>query len=135
MLIEMSKKLFFNFHHVNYMTAFDWIKLLHFVDVWSSPNSSPLFAIVFRGETNRSSLSQMFFKIGVFKSFANFIEKHQSPTLVLSCEICENFKKLFSRTPPVAAPEQTQVISAVHCVVKWCSDDLAQVYLSYTVSY
>ena len=61
------------------MDVFDWIKLLrlkntlHSVDVSSSPNLPPLFVIVFWGETNRSSLSQMFFKIGVLKSF---IRKH-----------------------------------------------------------
>ena len=49
------------------MAAFGWIKLLrlkntlHSVEVSSSPNSPLLFVIVFWGETNRSSLSQMKF--------------------------------------------------------------------------
>ena len=51
------------------MAAFDEIKLLclkkiltmESVKVSSSPNSPLLFAIVFWGETNRSSLSQMKF--------------------------------------------------------------------------
>ena len=54
------------------MAAFDRIKLLCF-----SANAPLLFAIVFCGETNRSSLSQMFVKIHVLKSFANFTGKHQ----------------------------------------------------------
>ena len=64
MLTEMLKKLFFILH-INYMAAFDWIKLLrlkkntlHSVEVFSSRNSTLLFVIVFWGETNRSSLSQ-----------------------------------------------------------------------------
>ena len=63
------------------MAVLDWIKLLRFkntlhsVEVSSSP-SSPLFDVVFWGETNRSSFSQMFFKIGVLKNLVNFIGKH-----------------------------------------------------------
>ena len=49
---------------------------MHSVEVSSSPNSPPLFVIVFWGETNSSSLLQMFFKIGVLKNFANFRGKH-----------------------------------------------------------
>ena len=68
------KDTFFNLH-ISYMAAFDWIKLLrlkkiltlHSVEVSSGPNSPPLFAKVFWGETNRCSCSQMFFKIGVIK--------------------------------------------------------------------
>ena len=70
-------------------------------------------------------LSQMFFKIGLLKSFANFLGKHQcwslfsiklqgwkglelyykeTPTLVFPCEICEIFNNtFFFVTPPVAA--------------------------------
>ena len=79
---------FFN-SHINYMAAFDWIKLLRLKDILqsveasSSPNSPLLFAIVFWGKTNRSSLSQMFFKIGVPKNSANFIGKHQCWSLFL----------------------------------------------------
>ena len=66
------------------MDAFDRIKLLclkriltsHSAKVWSSPNSKLLFAIVFWGETNRSSLSQMLLKKDVLKNFANFTGKH-----------------------------------------------------------
>ena len=86
MVIEMLKKLLFILYinnknvywnvketlfiiHINYMAASEWIKLLrlkriltlHSVEVWSSPNSPVLFVIVFWGETNRSSLSQMKF--------------------------------------------------------------------------
>ena len=65
------------------MAEFDGIKLLylkkilslHYLKVSSSPNSPLLIAIVFWGETNRSSLSQMFFKIDVLKNFANFTRK------------------------------------------------------------
>ena len=102
----------------------------------------------------------MFLKIGVLKNFANLIGKQQcwsifliklqawspatglqrylkeTPTQVLSCEICEIFKNtFFNITPPVAASEQTQEISVAHCVAKWCSGYLAQAYLSYPISY
>ena len=134
------------------------ILILYSVEVSSSPNLPPLFVIVFWGETNRSSLlkqMQMFFKIDVLKNFANFIGNHQywsiiliklqawrpatllkkTPTQVFSFEICESFKNtLFYRTLPVAASEQTQEISVVHCVANWCSSHLAQVYLSYPIS-
>ena len=52
------------------------ILTLHSVKVSSSANTPLPFAIVFWGETNRSSLSQMFFKIDVLKNFANFTGKH-----------------------------------------------------------
>ena len=138
----MLKKLFLNLHinnlHINYMAAFNWIKLLrlkniltlHSVEVSSSPNSPPLFVIVFWGETNRTSLSQMFFKIGALKNFAYFIGKHQcwsifliklqawrpatllkrdSNTGVFLCGIGDIFQNIFFyRTPPVAASEQSQ---------------------------
>ena len=69
---------------MNDMAAFDGIKLLclkkiltlHSVIVSSSPNLPLLFAIVFWGEKNKSSLSQMFFKTDVLKNFANFTGKH-----------------------------------------------------------
>ena len=48
---------------------------LHSVKVSSSPNLPLLFAIVFWGETNKSSFSQMFFKIDVFENFANVTGK------------------------------------------------------------
>ena len=67
------------------MAAFDrrkclcLIKLtLHSVKVSSSPSLILLFTIVFLGETNRSILSQVFFKINVPKNFVNFTGKHQS---------------------------------------------------------
>ena len=75
------KETFFNLH-INYIAVFDWIKLLrlkntwHYIEVSASLNSALLFVIVFWGETNRGSLSQMFFKISVLKNFANFIGKH-----------------------------------------------------------
>ena len=73
----------------------------------------------------RSSRSQMFFKIGVFKNFAIFKGKHlcrslfliklqpwrpatllkRDSTQVFSCEYCEIFKNtfFFYRAPPVVA--------------------------------
>ena len=74
------------------MAARDGIKLLclekeltfHSVKVSSSPNSPLLFALVFCGETNRSSLSHMFFKIDVLKSFINFTGKRQCLSLFLT---------------------------------------------------
>ena len=138
---------------MNKIVAFKKILTLHSVKISSSPNSLPLFVIVFWGETNRSSLSQMFLKIGVLKNFANFIGKHQcwsiswkATTLLkrdsntvfsamFSCEICKIFRNtFFYRTPPVTASEQTQEIYVVHCVEKWCSGHLAQAYLCYPIS-
>ena len=105
---------------------------MHSVEVWSSRNSPPLFVIVLWGETNRSSLSQMFSKISALKNFANVIGKHQcwsifliklqawrsatllkrdSNTGVFLCEICEIFKNtFFYRTPPVAASVKDCII-------------------------
>ena len=111
---------------LNKIVTFKKILTLHSVEVSSSPNSPPLFVIVFCGEANRSSLSQIFFKTAVLK---NFVGKHQcwsiswTPAMLLkrdsntvfSCEICEILKK------------KTQEISVVHCVAKLCSDHLAQV--------
>ena len=90
MLIEMLKKPLFNLY-INDMAAFDPIKLLrlrriialHSVEVLSSPNSPLLFAIIFWSKTNRSCLSQLFFKIVVLKTFAHFKGKHQCWGLVL----------------------------------------------------
>ena len=57
-------------------------------------------------------LGSLFNKVAGLKAW-NFIKK--TPAQVLSCEICENFKKtFFYRTPPVTASEQTQEISVVH---------------------
>ena len=88
--LEHYLETYFNLRMI-YMAVFDWITLvrlkeiltLNSVEVSSNPNSTPLFVIVFWGETNRSSLSQMFFKIGVLKNFANFIGKHQCWSLFL----------------------------------------------------
>ena len=59
----------------------------------------------------RSSRSQMFFQMGVFKNLAIFKGKKglqlylkRDSTQVFSCEYCEIFKNtFFYRTPPVAA--------------------------------
>ena len=52
------------------------IKLtLHSAKVSFSPSSPLLFAIVFWGETNRNSLSQVFSEIDVLKYFTNFTGK------------------------------------------------------------
>ena len=81
---------------------------LHFVKV-SCSNSPPLFAIVFWGETNRSSLSRMFFKLDVLKNFCKFHRKtpvletlfnkvaglKETSTQVFSCENCKIFKNTF----------------------------------------
>ena len=75
---------------------------------------------------SRSSRLQMFFKIGVLKSFANFAGKHlcwnhflknlqaedlqlylkKTPTQMFSCEVCKSYKfkkTFFYRTLPVTA--------------------------------
>ena len=83
------KETYFNLH-INYKAEFDWIKLLRLkkltlrsAEVSSSPNSPPLFVKVLWGETNRSSLLQMFLKIGVLKNFANLIGKHRCWSIFL----------------------------------------------------
>ena len=85
------------------MAAFNGIKLfclmkltLRSVKVLPSPNSPILFDIVFWGETNRSNLSQMFFKVNVLKNFANFFAGlRKTPTQVFFCKICEIFKNTY----------------------------------------
>ena len=75
----------------------------------------------FLQNTSISSRLRMFFQTGVLKTFANFTEKHlcwsrflkklqagsfikKTPTQVISCEVCKNFKNTFSySTTPVAA--------------------------------
>ena len=76
--------------------------------------------LLYFGNTFKSSRSQVFFKIGVLKNFANFTGKHlcwslllielqawrskETPTQVFSCKICDIFKStFFYRTPSVAA--------------------------------
>ena len=76
--------------------------------IWDSSNG------IFPND--RSSHSQMFLKIGVLKTFANFTRKYlcwsllfqlywkETPTQGLSCEICEIFKRTsFDRTLLVGA--------------------------------
>ena len=86
----------------------------------------------FLQNTSRNSRLQMFFKIVVLKSFANFTGKHlcwslflknlqaeglqlhkeKSPTQVFSCEVCEIFKNSCSyRTPPMTASAPPKVAS------------------------
>ena len=65
-------------------------------------------------------ISQIYGKIPVLMSLFNKVAGlKEAPTQVFSCEICEIFKNpFFSRTPAMAASEQTQEISVVHCVTK-----------------
>ena len=70
-------------------------------------------SLVFIKNRCRSSRSQMFLKIGVFKNFPIFTRKtivleslfnKVAGLLVFSCEYCETFKSsFFYRTPPVTA--------------------------------
>ena len=67
--------------------------------------------------TFRSSRSQMFFEIGVFKNFAIFTGNHlcwsllEVPAQAFSCEYCEIFKNSFyQRAPPVAASTLSHAI-------------------------
>ena len=99
---------------------------LHSVKVSSSPNSPLLFIIVLWGETNRSSLSQMKFLP------ATLLKRDSNTGVFLGCKIFKN--TFFDRTNPVAAFEQTQEISVVHCVAKWCCGQLAQDCLSNPIS-
>ena len=124
---EISKNIFFT-EHLRATASVRFKKnTLHSVDVSSSPNSLLLFVIVFWDETNKSSLSQIKFLLAA-------LLKWDSNTGVF-LEICEIFKDtFFYRTTPVAASEQTQEISVVHFVAKWCFGHLAQVCLSYPIS-
>ena len=118
----------------NDMAAFNRIKLfclikltLHSAKVLSSLNSPILFDIIFWEETNRSNLSQMFFKVDVLKNFTNFARKHQCWSLFLiklqawrrlqhRC-FSVKFEKFFRRLA-VAVSEQTREVSVVRCVAK-----------------
>ena len=69
------------------MAAFDRIKLFllkkYLLCCSAKVSSSPNSPLLFGRETNRSSLSQMFFKIDVLRSFTNFTGKHQCWSLFL----------------------------------------------------
>ena len=89
-----------------------------------------------------SSRLQMFFKVGVLKSYAIFTGKHLrwshfwikfqsfrpatlkvTPTMVLFCEYCKIFKNsFFHRTPPVAA--------SVTCERRSLFQDMTWLFLS-----
>ena len=130
-----------------FLWCFLWLKIVKNGYTWEwcfyfwlrlkkLPESAAKQATSILGKTSRSSLSQMFFRIGVLKNFANFIGKHQcwsifsiklqtwtllkiDSTRVFSCEIYNIFQNtFFYRAPPVAASEQTQEIYVVHCVVQ-----------------
>ena len=148
------KETYFNLH-INYMAAFDRIKLLRLKKYFRCTLSRSRLVQtrhhylleLFWGEANRSSHLQMLFEIAVLKNFATFIGKHQCrsifliklqgsrPATLLKRHSntgvflwnCKSFKNtFFYRTPLVAASEQIQDhISVVHCVVKWCSGHLA----------
>ena len=122
-------------------------KTLYSVEVLSSPNLPPLFVIVFWGQTNRSSLSQMFFKIGILKKCCKFHRKTSVLEYLFNevavLKTCNVIKKrhqhrcfpvifaiflrmpFFYRTPLLAASEQTQETSMVYCVAKWFSTGLS----------
>ena len=100
----------------------------------------------------RSSRTQMFFKVGVLKRFANFTGKHlcwslflknlqakglqlhkkrKTPTEVLSCEVCEIFDSTFSyRTPPVttSAPPVADSVFLLKSTIKQLFRNLAMTY-------
>ena len=83
--------------------------------------------------SSRSSRLQMFFKIGVFKSFANFTGKHlcwslflknvpaeglqlhkkKNPTQVSSRGVCEIFKNTFCYRTPLVTASAPQVAASV----------------------
>ena len=84
----------------------------------------------------RSSCLHIFFKIGVFKNFANFRGKHlcwslfliklqkETPIQVLSGEICKIlWNSFFYRTPPMAA--------YCSCVLRWLVAVNAKLFWSY----
>ena len=67
----------------------------------------------------------MFFKTGVLKNFENFIGKRFIGKPAKTCNVIKKRLqhkcfpvKFAKKTPPVAAFEQTQQISVVHCVAK-----------------
>ena len=117
---EISKNTFFTEHFwATTSVRFKKIHPLHSVDVSSSPNSPLLFAIVFWGEANRGSLSQMKF----LPATCNAIKKRLQHR-------CFPFQEhIFLQNNSGGCSEQTQEIYVVHCVAKWCCGHLAQVYL------
>ena len=127
-------------------------KTLYSVEVLSSPNLPPLFVTVFWGETNRSSLSQMFFKIGVLKKCCKFHRKtsvlqylFNEVAVLKTCNVIK--KRLQHRCFPVifAISLRMPFFTEHLCwlllnkprrplwFIVWESD-LAQVYLNYPIS-
>ena len=154
MLIELLKKHFFN-SCINDMAAFHRIKwfclikfTLHSLKVSSNPSSPVLFAIVPWGETNRSSPSQVFFKINVLKNFANFTGKHYCWSLFFIK--LQAWRRLQHRCFPVKFTKylRTPFLQntfggcfwtnpgdlVVRCVVKEFFGHLPQVYLRFPIS-
>ena len=130
------KATIFNMYR-NDMAAFDQIKLFCLIKltllcrVSSSPNSPLLFATAFWGETNRSSLSQMFLKMlhiitAKHQWWSFFIIKLQARKRLQHSCFPVKFVKLL-RTAPVAASEQTQEISVVHCLAMGFFGHLAHI--------
>ena len=99
----------------------------------------------------RSSRTQMFFKTGVLKRFANFAGKHlcwslflkslqavglqlhkkKTPTEVFSCAVCEIFNNTFSyRTPPMSAsaPPVAASVFFLKSTIKQLFRSLAMTY-------
>ena len=97
---------------------FKKVLTLHSVEVSSSPNSPQLFVILFWGETNRNSLSQMKFSLTT-------LWKRDSNTGV--------FLRNFSTEQLWWLLLSKLRRSVVQCVEKWCSGHLAQVCLSYLI--
>ena len=82
----------------------------------------------------RSSRSQMFYRIGVLKNFANFIRKHlywsnkfkslfpsglqlylkETPAQVFPCEICEIFKNTSFYRAPVDPSHFPNILKLIH---------------------
>ena len=135
------------------MAAFDrikWFSLIKLtwnsVNVSSSPSSPLLFAIVFWGEINRSSFSQVFFKRNVLKNFAKFTRKHQCGSLFLIK--LQAWRRLQRRCFPVKFVKFLRKSfsqntfggcfwtnpGVVHCVAKGSFGYLAQVYLGCPIS-
>ena len=130
MLIEMLKKRFYLTYKLH---GSIWLKQIvtfkkytYFALYWVQFASTSCYSIL------RSKKQKQFFVDEI--STCSAIKKRLQHTC-FSVKFATFLRThFFYRTTPVAATEQTQEISVVHCVAKWCSGHLAQVYLSYPIS-
>ena len=73
----------------------------------------------------------LFYKVAGLK--INSVVKKRLQHRYFPVKFVKVLRTPFFLAPLMTASEQIQEISVVHCVAKWCSGHLAQVYLSYPI--